>query len=156
MLHGAQHLSRWQTKKTRWSCFLTLCVHAKYKFKNCNNFFQLTPVSYEGKEKKKVCSLWHMNTYINMGGGSIWRTLYQTQDQVTGDNRCNHRQKQKHKQSIHTTTFFPLLCGRSLGSSGGQLVTSCRSLQISKQICIQLLHVGETIYYYYYYYDFFF
>lgn len=86
-----------------------------------------------------------------MGAGSILRTLFQTQEQVTGDNQCNHRQKKN--QTKHSDNHaLPLLCDRSLGSVRGQLVTSYRSLQILKQICIQLLPVGETINYYYYYY----
>lgn len=91
-----------------------------------------------------------MNTHINMGGGSILRALFQTQDQVTGDNRCKHRQKQN--QTKHSDNhILPLLCCHSLGSVCGQLITSCRTLQMSKQICTQLLHVGEKKYKFYYY-----
>lgn len=91
-----------------------VCLH-QVQFENCNNCLQLTPVSYEGN--KKVCSLWHMNTHINMGGGSILRTLLQTQDQVTGDNWCYHRQKQNQTKNSDNHVL-PLLCGRSLGSVG--------------------------------------
>lgn len=99
------------------------------QLEDCNSCLQLIPVSYE-ENTKDLFNAAHEHTHINMGR-SILRALFQTQDQVTGNNQCYHRQKQN--QTKHSDNHISsLLCSCSLGSVGGQLINSCRSLQISK------------------------
>lgn len=88
LLHSTRHLSGWQTN----ALFSHIvCLH-QVEFENCNNCLQWTPMSHEGN--KSLFRNTHVNTSV------YFEDKFQTQDQVTGDNWCNHSQKQN--QTTHS------------------------------------------------------
>lgn len=85
------------------------------QFEDCNSCLQLIPVSYE-ENTKDLFNVAHEHTHINVGG-SILRALFQTQDQVTGNNQCYHRQKQNQTQhwDKHLFPFYVAVVWVQLG-----------------------------------------